>query len=138
MFAECLPKSVKVVVCLDRAPELVQSGGTIYREICCALMKENRLTNVKVTGGRYSYLGFEIQPRDVLAIYSTFYNKPIDTMPCEFVCGIVDDLRNKSLVPVEEPIVQSIEGKLLPSKVNQSILYGIGSDGTIGAARNAV
>jgi pyruvate-ferredoxin/flavodoxin oxidoreductase len=66
MFAEAIPKTAKVVVCLDRSPELVQAGGTIYREVCVALMKENRIAGVKVTGGRYSYLGFELQPRDVL------------------------------------------------------------------------
>jgi hypothetical protein len=70
------------------------------REVTVALMKENRLsTGLKVVGGRYSYLGFELMPKDVIAIYETFYGKPIEQMPYEFVCGIVDDLRNKSLTP---------------------------------------
>lgn len=70
MFCAALPKSAKVVVCLDRAPELVQAGGLIYRETMVALMKENRLKQIeKVCGGRYSYLGFEIAPKDVMAMY---------------------------------------------------------------------
>jgi hypothetical protein len=59
-----------------------------------ALMKENRLGKIeKVTGGRYAYLGFEMNPKDVMALYGTFYGKPIAEMPCEFVCGVIDDLR---------------------------------------------
>jgi len=102
-------------------------------------MKENRLQKgLKVVGGRYSYLGFELMPKDVISIYDTFYGKPIDQMPYEFVCGIKDDLRNKSLAPANLEIVSKLENVMLPPKVNQSILYGIGSDGTIGASRNAV
>lgn len=59
-------------------------------------------------------------------------------MPCEFVMGIVDDLRNKSLAECDIKEVETLEGKLLPKNVNQALLYGIGSDGTIGASRNAV
>ena len=39
MFCAAMPKTAKVVVCLDRAPELVYCGGTIYRETMVALMK---------------------------------------------------------------------------------------------------
>lgn len=59
-------------------------------------------------------------------------------MPCEFVVCITDDLRNKSLKPIDKKEVEELENKLLPPQVNQSLLYGIGSDGTIGASRNAV
>jgi len=38
-------------------------------------------------------------PKDVVALCDTFYGKPVDKMPFEFVCGINDDLRNKSLPP---------------------------------------
>lgn len=114
MFCAAIPKSAKVIVCLDRAPEFVQAGGLIYRETMVAMMKENRLGNVKVCGGRYSYLGFELNPKDVMAIYQTFYNKPIESMPCEFVCGIIDDLRNKSLQIVDKQEVAELENHLLP------------------------
>jgi hypothetical protein len=59
-------------------------------------------------------------------------------LPFEFVVGIIDDLRNKSLPAISSQLIQEVEAKLLPKDVNQSLLYGIGSDGTIGAARNAV
>jgi pyruvate-ferredoxin/flavodoxin oxidoreductase len=138
LFCEALPKTVKSVVCLDRAPELVQAGGLIYRDVMVAMMKENRLAGVKVCGGRYAYAGFELLPKHILSIYNTFYQTPQESQPTEFVVGIVDDLRNKSLkAPTVESVV-ALENKLLPTQVNQSLLYGIGSDGTIGAARNAV
>lgn len=59
-------------------------------------------------------------------------------MPCEFVVGIVDDLSNRGLPEFDSHAVVELENKLLPPTVNQSLLYGIGSDGTIGASRNAV
>lgn len=93
----------------------------IYRETMVSLMKENRLGAgkvEKVTGGRYSYLGFEINPKDVMAILQTFYEKPIESMPCEFVVGIVDDLRHKSLPIVDKVEVAKLENKLLPPQVN--------------------
>lgn len=141
MFCDAIPKTAKVVVCLDRAPEMVQAGGLIYRETMVALMKENRIGAGKVEkacGGRCAYLGPELNPKDVMAIYAQFYNQPIESMPYEFVVGVIDDLRNKSLKPVEKNEVAELENKLLPPQVNQSLLYGIGSDGTIGASRNAV
>lgn len=103
------------------------------------LMKAGRFPKVeKVCGGRYSYNGFELQPKDVMAIYETFYNKPVSEMPCEFVCGIIDDLRHKSLKPVDPEAVVKMENSILPPTVKQALLWGIGSDGTIGASRNAV
>jgi pyruvate-ferredoxin/flavodoxin oxidoreductase len=69
MFAAAMPKTVKTVAVLDRAAELVQAGGTLYREVLASLMKEDRIAGVRVAGGRYSYLGWELQPRDVMAIY---------------------------------------------------------------------
>lgn len=35
-------------------------------------------------------------------------------MPCEFIVGITDDLRNKSLKPVDKKEVAELENKLLP------------------------
>lgn len=138
MFCEAMPKSVKVVVCIDRAPEFVQAGGLIYRDVTVAMMKQSRIAGVKIVGGRCAYSGPEMYPKDVLAIYDTYYDKDIEKMPFEFVSNIINDLRGKSL-PEPAPLrVVELENKLLPPQINQSMLYGIGSDGTIGAARNAV
>jgi pyruvate-ferredoxin/flavodoxin oxidoreductase len=138
MFCDAIPKSAKVVVCMDRAPEFVQAGGLIYRDVSVSLIKQRRINGVHVCGGRYSYLGSELMPKDIIAIYNTYYNQPIEKMPFEFVSGIIDDLNGKSLPDAPAEQVAEIEDKLLPPSVNQSLLYGIGSDGTIGAARNAV
>lgn len=118
MFCAAIPKTAKVVVCMDRAPELVQAGGLIYREAMVAFMKEGRLGAgkiEKVCGGRYSYLGMEITPKDVIALYNTFYGQPQESMPFEFVVGIIDDLRNKSLKPADKKEVEELENKLLPA-----------------------
>ena len=73
MLAKAIPMSAKVLVCLDRAPELVQAGGMIYRDVAVAMMKENRMKHIeKICGGRYSYLGFELMPKDVLALTDVF------------------------------------------------------------------
>ena len=59
-------------------------------------------------------------------------------MPFEFVCGIIDDLSNRSLERIPKNEIAQLENKLLPAQVSQALLWGAGSDGTIGATRNAV
>lgn len=39
-------------------------------------------------------------------------------MSCEFVVGIVDDLRNKSLPKMEVEKVAELENKILPKEVS--------------------
>ncbi|KAH0575434.1 Pyruvate-flavodoxin oxidoreductase 1 [Spironucleus salmonicida] len=137
MFSDAIPKSTKVIVALDRAGELVQTGGTIYREVCAAMIQMNRIKSIEVvTGGRYGYLGKELMPKDILSLSEIFGSKNYGTMPKQFTVGIKDNLTNLSIT--DSPNSANFELKMLSDLVSQTLLYGIGSDGTIGAARNAV
>nr|WHT24108.1 pyruvate synthase [Giardia intestinalis] len=142
LFSNAIPKSAKVVVALDRAPELLNAGGTLYRETLASLMKTGRLgtghNSVRlVAGGRYSYYGWELGPADVVALYETFNisTRHIEKMPTDFVLSIKDDIRKRSLRPA---LPESIPKGLLPEGTTECILWGLGSDGTIGACRNAM
>ena len=86
------------------------------------------LDRTKVFGGRYGLGSKEFKPRDVKAIVEYMIQGALHH---NFTVGIDDDLTHLSLntdktFTIENPDVQT------------AILYGIGSDGTVGAVKNIV
>ncbi len=122
-FLRALPDSVKQIAVLDRTKESGAVGEPLYMDVRSVVGDR-----AAVFGGRYGIGSKEFKPRDVAAI---FENMKRGTLHHNFTVGIEDDLTNLSLktdpaFAVEDPNFKT------------AILYGIGSDGTVGAVKNIV
>ncbi len=122
-FLAALPKTVKKIAVLDRTKEPGAIGEPLYQDV-----KTIVGDNAAVFGGRYGLGSKEFKPRDVKAVYE---NMMLNTLHHNFTVGIDDDLTGLSLktdpaFAVEDPNFKT------------AILYGIGSDGTVGAVKNIV
>ena len=122
-FLDVLPKSVKRIAVLDRTKEPGSIGEPLYQDV-----KSIVPDGIAVFGGRYGLGSKEFKPRDVKAIYE---NMMLGTLSHNFTVGIDDDLNGISLKT--DPMF-SIEAP----NFKTAILYGIGSDGTVGAVKNIV
>lgn len=122
-FRRALPKSVRAIAVLDRTKEPGSIGEPLYQDV-----KSVVGDGVAVFGGRYGLGSKEFKPRDVKAIYENLMRGQLHH---NFTVGIEDDLMGLSLktdpaFAVEDPNFKT------------AILYGIGSDGTVGAVKNIV
>ena len=122
-FLDALPKTVKQIAVLDRTKEPGAIGEPLFTDVRAVVGDR-----AAVFGGRYGLGSKEFKPRDVAAI---FENMKRETLHHNFTVGIDDDLTGLSLktdpaFAVEDPNFKT------------AILYGIGSDGTVGAVKNIV
>lgn len=122
-FLSILPKTVKNIAVLDRTKEPGAIGEPLYMTI-----KSIVDGRVNVFGGRYGLGSKEFKPRDVWAIYD---NMIAGKLHHNFTVGIDDDLTNLSLKTDPKFTIKNKD-------VKTAILYGIGSDGTVGAVKNIV
>lgn len=120
-----IPESAKVVVTLDRTKEAGAEGEPLFKDVATAAMTGGR--NFRMMGGRYGLASKEFNPAMVKAICDEA-SKPSPKR--FFTVGITDDVTHLSL-PVDYTFC-------LPSPgTAQAIFYGIGSDGTVGATKQA-
>ncbi|MDR2269065.1 MAG: 2-oxoacid:acceptor oxidoreductase family protein [Rickettsiales bacterium] len=84
--------------------------------------------SVNIFGGRYGLGSKEFKPRDVKAVYENMISGKSKN---DFVVGIVDDMTGRSL-ETDPAFANDDNG------YKSAILYGIGSDGTVGAVKNIV
>ncbi len=122
-FLAALPKSVKRIAVLDRTKEPGAIGEPLYQDV-----KTIVGDRADVFGGRYGLGSKEFKPRDVKAVIENLMR---GTLKHNFTVGIDDDLTGLSLktdpaFAIEDPNFKT------------AILYGIGSDGTVGAVKNIV
>lgn len=122
-FRAALPKSVKRIAVLDRTKEPGAIGEPLYQDVKTVVGDA-----AAVFGGRYGLGSKEFKPRDVKAVYENLMR---DTLHHNFTVGIDDDLSGLSLKTDPAFAVQAENFKT-------AILYGIGSDGTVGAVKNIV
>ena len=165
-FVATLPASTRVVCALDRTKEPGSQGEPLLQDVCCALMSQGR-GDVRAIGGRYGLSSKDFTPAMVRAVFdnmrdgggtsaaafpegSRTSSTPHLPAPCgrepalsdggtsagtpmkpRFTVGIDDDVTHLSL-PVG-PELDLLEGRDL----TQCIFYGFGSDGTVGASKEA-
>uniref|UniRef100_A0A090X7D2 PFO n=1 Tax=Acanthamoeba castellanii TaxID=5755 RepID=A0A090X7D2_ACACA len=126
-LVDALPKSVEKVAVIDRVRDYLASGGPLFQEVCTSLMMGGR-RDVQLVNGRYGLGSKDFTPGMALAIFD---NLKQDQPLHNFVVGIKDDVTHKSLTVTEEP-------DTLPAGTKQSIFWGIGGDGTVGANEEAI
>ncbi|MDR1696825.1 MAG: DUF559 domain-containing protein, partial [Rickettsiales bacterium] len=123
-FRDAIPKTAKRIAVLDRTKEPGAIGEPLYLDVVAALPTRAR----KVFGGRYGLGSKEFKPRDVKAIVE---NMMRGTLKHNFTVGIRDDVTKLSLA-TDAAFANADDG------YKSAILYGIGSDGTVGAVKNIV
>ena len=121
-----IPKSVKKIAVLDRTKEPGSIGEPLYLDILRAVSELE--SPPKVVGGRYGLGSKDPYPNDIVAIYENLSNSNPKN---RFTIGINDDVTNLSL-DVDRSIDISIEG------TTACKFWGLGSDGTVGANKNAI
>ncbi|MBU1020198.1 MAG: pyruvate:ferredoxin (flavodoxin) oxidoreductase [Firmicutes bacterium] len=123
-FLKAMPKSVKRVTVLERTKESGSIGEPVYLDVKSLYYgKENAPL---ILGGRYGLSSKDTTPGQILAVYDNMVGEQKD----RFTIGIVDDVNFTSLPNVE--IDAQAEG------TTEILLYGFGSDGTVGASKNTI
>ena len=122
-FLKALPKSVEQIAVLDRTKEAGSIGEPLYQNVRSIVDSK-----ISVFGGRYGLGSKEFKPRDVKAIVEYMMRGQLHH---NFTVGIDDDLTHLSLTTDKTFTIENPD-------VKTAILYGIGSDGTVGAVKNIV
>ena len=124
-FLKVIPESVKKIAVLDRTKEPGSIGEPLYLDVVRAIMEEGRA--IKVVGGRFGLGSKDPTPSHIAAV---FENLNVEKPKNNFTIGILDDVTNTSLAPIE--IDASKEG------TTSCKFWGLGSDGTVGANKSAI
>ena len=125
-FAAALPKTVKKICVLDKVREENAYAEPLFLDVNCAVRDLDR--DIQVIGGEFGIAGKQFTPNLVKAVFD---NLKLASPKKHFTLGVEDDVCHTSL-PIPPPL------DTLPSSVKQCILYGLGSDGTVGATQEAV
>ncbi|TFH09044.1 MAG: pyruvate:ferredoxin (flavodoxin) oxidoreductase, partial [Candidatus Atribacteria bacterium] len=125
-FLKAMPKSVKKLAVLDRTKEPGSLGEPLYLDIKSVFQGTDR--DILVVGGRYGLGSKDFTPA---MVQSVFDNLKLDEPKNGFTVGINDDVTHTSL-PMPKAIDATPEGTV------QCMFWGLGSDGTVGANKNAI
>lgn len=125
-FFDVLPKTVKRIAVLDRTKESGSLGEPLYEDVRTLFYgKQNAPL---IVGGRYGLSSKDTTPSQVKAVFD---NLKEATPKNWFTIGIVDDVTHTSL-EIKEKINTSSEGTI------RCKFWGYGSDGTVGANKDAI
>ncbi|MCR4440533.1 MAG: pyruvate:ferredoxin (flavodoxin) oxidoreductase [Peptococcaceae bacterium] len=125
-FFNVLPKTVKRIAVLDRTKEAGAPGEPLYQDVC-VLFKGSKEAPL-IVGGRYGLGSKDVTPTQIKAVFDNLLN---DNPQNGFTVGIIDDVTNLSL-PLGEPI------NAAPKGTTRCKFWGFGSDGTVGANKDAI
>ena len=121
-----IPKTVKKIAVLDRTKEPGSIGEPLYLDVVKAFYgKENPPC---IVGGRFGLGSKDPTPNHIASVYD---NIAQDNPKDGFTIGIIDDVTNTSLRPLE-----NIDAT--PEGITSCKFWGLGSDGTVGANKSAI
>ena len=125
-FLKAMPKTVERVCVLDRTKEPGAPAEPLYLDVV-KVLSQSELSPL-VVGGRYGLGSKDTTPTELNAVFENLNQaQPKDG----FTIGIVDDVTNTSL-PKAEPIKIQVPGTV------RCKFWGLGSDGTVGANKQAI
>jgi len=131
-FIAALPRTVRTVAVLDRTKEPGALGEPLYQDVVAAFAGAASDAHCgrppRIVGGRYGLGSKEFTPAMAKAVFHEL-GKP-EPMH-NFVVGIDNDVCFNSL-PYDPHFSTERDD------VTRAIFYGIGSDGTVGANKNAI
>jgi pyruvate-ferredoxin/flavodoxin oxidoreductase len=125
-FMEALPDTVKRIAVLDRTKEPGALGEPMYLDIKNLFYNTGR--QPIIVGGRYGLSSKDTTPSQIKAVFD---NLKEDNPKDGFTIGINDDVTHHSL-EIKEQIESTPEGTI------KCRFWGLGSDGTVGANKNAI
>ena len=125
-FFNVMPKSVQRIAVLDRTKEPGSLGEPLYLDVC-SLYKDcdNAPT---IIGGRYGLGSKDTTPTQLVAVFDNLVS---DKPKNGFTIGIVDDVTGLSLELGERV-------NAAPAGATRCKFWGFGSDGTVGANKDAI
>jgi pyruvate-ferredoxin/flavodoxin oxidoreductase len=121
-----IPGTVKKVAVLDRTKEPGAPGEPLYLDVVKAF--KNHDNNPVIVGGRYGLSSKDTRPSQIISVFNNLKN---DNSRDRFTIGIVDDVTYTSLP----------EGEIIDTTPKGTIscrIWGLGSDGTVGANKSAI
>ncbi|WPD77489.1 pyruvate:ferredoxin (flavodoxin) oxidoreductase [Dickeya fangzhongdai] len=126
-----IPQSAQSIAVLDRTKEPGAQAEPLYLDVMTALAEAfsrgERPLMPKVIGGRYGLSSKEFTPQCVEATYKEL---ALTNPRPRFTVGIYDDITHLSLPLSEQP---------MPTQASlEALFYGLGSDGTVSAAKNSI
>ncbi len=125
-FLSAVPASCKRLAVLDRTKEPGAMGEPLYQDICT--IYHQRGLPMDIVGGRYGLSSKDTTPGQLLAVFD---NLKQPQPKHNFTIGIVDDVTHTSL-----PVTEEIETS--PAGQTSAEIWGMGSDGTVGANKNSI
>ena len=125
-FFKVLPKTVKKIAVLDRLKAPGAPGEPLYLDILSAFYGKQDAP--LIVGGRYGLGSKDTIPADIIAVFENLMSKDPKH---GFTLSIIDDVYFTSL-PRGEVF------NTLPKGTIQCKFWGLGSDGTVGANKQAV
>ncbi|GAA0707536.1 pyruvate:ferredoxin (flavodoxin) oxidoreductase [Paraclostridium ghonii] len=125
-FVDAMPSTVERICVLDRTKEPGATGEPLYLDVKSIYYgKENA---PMVIGGRYGLGSKDTVPTHIKTVYD---NLKLESPKDQFTLGIVDDVTNTSLE-------LSDELKIAQKGTVRCKFWGLGSDGTVGANKQAI
>jgi pyruvate-ferredoxin/flavodoxin oxidoreductase len=130
-FVDALPPTTRAIAVLDRTKEPGSAGEPLYQDVLTACVEHSaagaRLGIPRIVGGRYGLGSKEFTPGMIKAVFDELgREKPRN----HFTIGIHDDVSNTSL-PWDREFCTEGPGV-------RAVSFGLGSDGSVGAAKSSV
>ena len=127
-----LPSSVQTIAVMDRTKEPGANAEPLFQDVMSALvlaLQQGEIDRLpRLCGGRYGLSSKEFTPAMVKAIFDELKKPDPKT---QFTIGITDDVSFTSLE--YDPTFTLDE-----SRWTQSMFFGLGADGTVGANKNSI
>ena len=121
---KAIPKTVKKIAVLDRTKEKGAEGEPLYKDVVTAFY--NVEDKPEIIGGRFGLGSKDTTPADFKAAFDNLKGEMKDG----FTLAITDDLSNTSL--------ERGDFKVRPEGQTRCKFWGFGSDGTVGANKEAI
>lgn len=125
-FLKALPKTVQKICVLDRTKEPGALGDPLYLDVRSALYE--MADAPVIIGGRYGLGSKDVTPSEIKAIFDNLKDEAAKN---QFTVGITDDVTYTS-IEVKEALKIAAPGTV------RCKFWGLGSDGTVGANKQAV
>ncbi|MCI5839696.1 MAG: pyruvate:ferredoxin (flavodoxin) oxidoreductase, partial [Peptoniphilaceae bacterium] len=121
-----IPKTVKKIAVLDRTKEKGSEGEPLFKDVQSAYFDEE--IRPLIIGGRYGLSSKDTVPADIKAVFDELKK---ENPKKEFTISIEDDVTNLSLTSDKSFVIRE-EG------TTRCKFWGFGSDGTVGANKQAI
>ncbi len=125
-FMRCIPDTVKKIAVLDRTKEPGALGEPLYLDVVNCFFEKDK--HPVIVGGRYGLGSKDTTPNDIKAVYDNLENAKSKN---HFTVGINDDVMHTSLEVKRELVTED-------QSTVRCLFWGLGSDGTVGANKQAI